>query len=84
MKQKNISLTHLPDELSEFVSVDYPPQDDKPVLVIREAIAGANCKYEVVTGFYKAELRSWRTPEGYWLHGRLLGWKQAIRWLQAR
>lgn len=76
--------THLPAELSEFVSVDYPPQDTKPVLVIRES-GTKYSKYELLTLFYDPRhhpASPWRDIYGNSVHGRLLGWKNAHRWIQ--
>lgn len=79
--------THVSNELSEFVSVDYPPQDRKPVLCVRESI-GLSSKYELITAIYDPV----SYPQSPWRHvngsdirdtgGRILGWKNAHRWLQ--
>lgn len=83
--------SHLPAELSEFVSADFPPQDEKPVLCIRRASHNAGVQYELITARYQPSLGAFRHP---WRHldgepvdetgHQVLGWKNAIRWLQAR
>jgi hypothetical protein len=74
--------SHLPAELYEFVSADFPPQDEKPVLCIRPACC-RHAKYELLTACYLPSKRSWRTLDGAWLVGPpILGWKNAHRWLQ--
>lgn len=89
MDQQNVMTgiipSHLPAELSEFVSADYPPQDSKPVLCIRSAnwlIESSLCKYELLTACYIPEKRGWRDIQGRILDGEILGWKNAHRWLQ--
>lgn len=79
--------THLPNELSEFVSADMPPMDDKPVLCIR--LSGVTtCKYELITACYHSgRANPWRTLDGECATASghpVLGWKNALRWLQAR
>lgn len=88
-QQNKIIPSHLSEELSEFVSVDYPPQDDKPVLAIR--LSGyTSAKYELVTARYQPDFRPldpWRDLGGDSIRdsgGPILGWKNAMRWLQAR
>jgi hypothetical protein len=84
-----ITPSHLPEELSEFVTADFPPMDSKPVLAIRES--GYNrCRYEIVTAYYDARhypANPWRGVDGDAITdsgSRVLGWKNALRWLQAR
>lgn len=82
---ENVLGTHLPNELSEFVSADYPPIDDKPVLAIRES-GYIHCKYELITVRYvKDRIDPWRTIDGESVKhsGKpVLGWRNAIRWIQ--
>jgi hypothetical protein len=80
--------THLPNCLSEYVSADFPPFDDQPVLAIRKSGYGCS-SYELITARYMPEYRPhdpWRMIDGESVKASghpVLGWKNAFRWLQA-
>lgn len=87
MEQK-LTQSHLPDELSEFVSADFPPQDGYPVLCIRRS-SSIHSKYELLTARYVPDysMAKWRDLDGNSVLDSgypILGWKQARRWLGAR
>lgn len=82
-----ITPSHLPNLLTEFVTADFPPMDTKPVLAIRETDS-VKSQYELLTVYYDARhhpAAPWRDLDGRPIVGkRVLGWKNALRWLQAR
>lgn len=81
--------SHLPAELCEFVSALFPPQDTTPVLAIRECSTN-RCRYELITAIYDPRhhpANPWRGVDGDAITDsgkQVLGWKNALRWLQAR
>jgi hypothetical protein len=87
MEQKLVH-SHLPNCLAEFVTADFPPTDNRPVLAIRQSSSN-KCNYELITAVYDPEFRPldpWVDINGNSILDsghRVMGWKNAFRWLQA-